>query len=272
MNRHERERIARETVEIVDRGHYQHPEAGRIDIADAVDDAREGTVEYPFDADIPRPSAHDGETTIEVDNETTLSAARRLTERGFDVAALNFASAYHPGGGFLDGAGAQEESLARSSALYACIRDREMYEYHRANRDPMYTSWMIYSPGVPVIRTDGGELLADPYHVAFVTAPAPNAGVVLERAPSREDEVREGMAERIDKVLAICAEHAHDALVLGAWGCGVFGNDPNRVAPQFEEALSTDYAGVFEHVAFAVLDPTPDRRYVEPFERLATDD
>ncbi len=272
MNRHERERIARETVEIVDRGRYQHPEAGRIDIAEAVEEACGGTVEYPFDADVPRPAAHDRKTTIEVDNETTLSAAHRLTERGFDVAALNFASAYHPGGGFLDGAGAQEESLARSSALYACIRDREMYEYHRTNRDPMYTSWMIYSPGVPVIRTDGGKLLANPYRVAFVTAPAPNAGVVLDRDPSRRDELHEAMAERIDKVLAICAERDHDALVLGAWGCGVFGNDPNRVAPQFEEALSTDYAGVFDHVAFAVLDPTPDRRYMEPFEQLATDD
>lgn len=271
MNRHERERVARETVDIVDRGHYHHPESGRIDLADAVADAREGTVEYPSGADLRRPSARDRETTIEVDNETTLSAARRLTERGFDVAALNFASAYHPGGGFLDGAGAQEESLARSSALYACIRDREMYEYHRENRDPIYTSWMIYSPGVPVIRTDGGELLADPYRVAFVTAPAPNAGVVLERDSSRRDEVREAMAERIDKVLAICANHDHDALVLGAWGCGVFGNDPDRVAPQFDEALSNDYAGVFDHVAFAVLDPTPDHRYMEPFEGLASD-
>lgn len=77
------------------------------------------------------------------------------------VAALNFASATHPGGGFLSGARAQEESIARSSGLFACLEGREMYSWHRSRLDAMYSDWIIYSPDVPVFRTDDGELLEE---------------------------------------------------------------------------------------------------------------
>ena len=75
------------------------------------------------------------------------------------VAALNFAAAGSPGGGFLNGARAQEESIARSSGLLAAIEPCQMYAFHRARQDAMYTDWVIYSPDVPVFRTDEGALL-----------------------------------------------------------------------------------------------------------------
>ena len=86
----------------------------------------------------------------EVTNETSLSAARRM---GPDAACLVFASAKNPGGGFLSGAQAQEESIARSSALYPCqTAAGEFYSFHRRQGDLRYSDRVIYSPHVPVIR------------------------------------------------------------------------------------------------------------------------
>src|SRR5207253_843688 len=100
--------------------------------------------------------------------ETTLASARRLVAAGQRPAALNFASAKHPGGGFLNGALAQEESLARSSALYACLVGNPMYTFHQAQSDALYTDYAIYSPDVPVFRGDDGALLPEPYLCSFI--------------------------------------------------------------------------------------------------------
>src|SRR5260370_3977443 len=85
-------------------------------------------------------------TTFEVVNCTTLEAARALwsADKGVDVLCLNFASAKHPGGGFLGGARAQEESLARSSGLYPCIaRMQGMYQANKQFGSCPYTHHMI---------------------------------------------------------------------------------------------------------------------------------
>lgn len=120
---------------------------------------------------------------------------------------------------------------------------------------------------MPVFRDDAGALLSEPYLCAFITAPAVNAGVVLERDRSRRAEVRAVMARRVRRVLAIAALHEHSALVLGAWGCGVFRNDPAEVAGLFAEALVGPFHGAFAEVVFAVLDSSPERRFIKPFER-----
>jgi uncharacterized protein (TIGR02452 family) len=92
---------------------------------------------------------------FEVTGESSLEAARRLTG---PVAVLNFASARNPGGGFLNGAQAQEEALCRASALYTCLlQARGFYDHHRAHRDPFYTDRVIHSPAVPVFRDDKGR-------------------------------------------------------------------------------------------------------------------
>jgi len=76
------------------------------------------------------------------------------------------------------------------------------------------------------------------------------------------------MDRRIQKVLAIAATHGHEALVLGAWGCGVFGNDTPEVAELFHHALNHHFRGVFTKIIFAVLDRSEERRFIEPFEGL----
>src|SRR4029079_17252471 len=99
----------------------------------------------------------------------------------------------------------------------------------------------------------------------------PNAGVVLQREPDRRDEVNRVMAARVARALAICAAEGNRHLVLGAWGCGVFGNDPAVVARAFGAELDGAYAGAFDEVVFAVLDWSPERRFIRPFvQRFAS--
>jgi uncharacterized protein (TIGR02452 family) len=239
-----------------------------VDLSQLIAHARAGTRTYPPDVALPVQLPGPHATTFEVTNETTLAAARRLAIANTRVAALNFASARHPGGGWLSGARAQEESLARASALVPCIADDPMYARHERMRDALYTSSAIYSPDVPVFRDDDGRLLDEPYCIALITAPAVNASVVLERDRSRRGEISAAMRERVARVLAIAAAHGHDALVLGAWGCGVFKNDPAEIAAMFDAALRGPFAGAFATVVFAVLDTSPERRFIGPFERL----
>ncbi|TCR20108.1 TIGR02452 family protein [Streptomyces sp. BK205] len=186
------------------------------------------------------------------------------------VAVLNFASARNPGGGFLNGAQAQEEALCRASALYTCLlKAREFYDHHRAHRDPFYTDRVIHSPAVPVFRDDRGRLLDSAHLVGFLTAAAPNAGVVRRTAPERVAELPRALAVRAEQVLSVAVAEGYRRLVLGAWGCGVFQNDPAQVAGTFRTLFAPGgrFAGAFEHVVFGVLDRTPGAVVREAFVR-----
>jgi uncharacterized protein (TIGR02452 family) len=265
MKRSRAAELGRDTVRILRAGRYEAPSGAVVDIADALRRAVADTVTYPPDERTPNVPTGDKQTTIEVANVSTLAAARELVVAGCRPVALNFASARHPGGGFLGGALAQEESLARSSGLFACIEGNPMYDHHARIHDTMYTDYAIYSPDVPVIRDDDGALLEQPYPCAFITSPAANAKVVLERDRRRGPEIESVMRGRVDKVLAIAAAHGHDAAVLGAWGCGVFGNDCGMIAGLFREALTTQFAGAFARVVFAILDTSREQRFIGPF-------
>jgi uncharacterized protein (TIGR02452 family) len=268
LNRTRAAALGQETVQILKVGHYKTEAGTAVEIGELLQHAVEGTCSYPPEYQLPTSHLGERQTHIEVKNETTLEAARKLVDEGHRPVALNFASAKHPGGGFLGGARAQEESLARSSGLYACLVGHAMYDLHQAARDPMYTSYAIYSPDVPVFRTDEGKLLEQPYLCGFITAPAVNAKVVLERDPSRRSAIRDAMWERILKVLAIATINGHETLVLGAWGCGVFGNDTQEVAELFGRALTERFRGAFTKVVFAILDWSEDRHFIGPFQRV----
>jgi uncharacterized protein (TIGR02452 family) len=254
--------LAKDTVAILRAGSYVTPAGGRVVLGKDLQRAVKGTIDYAPDDALP-PSSPAGRTTrYEVVNRSTLEAARGLVREGRDVVALNFASARHPGGGFLGGARAQEESLCRSSGLYACLLTSKMYGHHAGERGGFYTNYAIYSPGVPVIRDDDGDLL-DPYYLcSFITSPAVNAGASREKS---RGVIRAEMARRVRKVLAIAAGHGHDAVVLGAWGCGVFRNDPEVVAELFRESLGGEFHGAFVRVVFAVLDTSDDEHFIGPF-------
>jgi len=253
--------IARDTIEIVVAGRYLNSRGEKVTIRHLVEAAMDGTVSYPPDTTLPNVVPSERQTVFEVINDTTLVAASQLVAEGFRPVALNFASARNPGGGFLNGARAQEESLCRSSALYECINGNAMYRHHATLPGGFYTNYAIYSPAVPVFKDDDGQRLDEPYLCAFVTAPAVNAGAIREK-PRRP--IQTEMRDRVEKVLAIMAGHGHDAAVLGAWGCGVFKNDPELIADLFAQALRGPFAGVFAKVVFAVL--SSDGETIRPFE------
>lgn len=268
MAQHRRElvRQALEAVAIAREGSYVAPSGKQVDVRAAVSACVAGTVDHPPGEAIPLEPPAPFTTAVRVVDGTSLASAHRLAHGGHDVLVLNFASAKNPGGGFLNGAVAQEESLARSSALHASIAPSAMYAQHVPG-DGLYTDWMIWSPRVPVFRDDvTGALLEEPYLASFLTAAAPNATVVKEHQPTRAAELPVVLRRRIVRALAIAALHGHARLVLGAWGCGVFGNDPELVADLFKEELALRFDGVFDEVVFAIYDRTPDRRTIAPFE------
>ncbi|MFI5683464.1 TIGR02452 family protein [Streptomyces sp. NPDC051636] len=250
--------IARQTEEIVAAGAYRTPGGREVPLAAAIEAARAGTRLYgPGPVPVPVPAAGAG-TLIEVTGESSLEAARRLAFA--PVAVLNFASARNPGGGYLNGAQAQEEALCRASALHTCLlRARAFYDHHRTHPDPCYSDRVIHAPAVPVFRDDRGALLEEPYTAGFLTAAAPNAGVVRRTAADRAAGLPQALAIRAERVLETAAAHGYRRLVLGAWGCGVFQNDPAQVAGAFRALLGPGgrFAQVFEHVVFGVLDRTP---------------
>jgi uncharacterized protein (TIGR02452 family) len=268
MKRDRAAALGLETVDILRAGFYVAPSGGRVELQSLVARAIEGTRTYPPDAAVPAPMTGQFATQITVTNESTLVAARRLIDAGSRLVALNFASARHPGGGFLSGARAQEESLARSSALYACLEHNPMYAWHEAHRDPFYSDYAIYSPDVPVFREDTGQILDEPYLCSFITCAAVNVKVALERDPARGPAIQVAMARRAERVLAIAAAHGHADLILGAWGCGAFGNDPRVIAPLFKMALYGPFQGAFATVIFAIVDWSPERRFIGPFEEV----
>lgn len=265
MKRSSRAGVAEETLAILQAGHYTNPSGRNVPLGKLLRQAKDGTVGYPPDATVQVPAFPNRPTRIDVVNASTLEAVRNLVDEGHRVAALNFASAKNPGGGFLTGAQAQEESLARASGLYAMLLDDPMYDHHRALHDPMYTTWVIYSPDVPVFRLDDGRLLDEPYLCSFLTSPAVNVGALHHR-DDRGDEIGRVMRERIERVLGVAALHGHETLVLGAWGCGVFRNDPEQIAELFRAALAGRFRGAFTRVVFAVLDTSGGRACLGPFE------
>lgn len=271
MKRSTRTTLARETMDIIARGRYTSAASREIPLADDIAACVKNTEYYlPETLDqirsdvLSRPSPGHP-TRFEVVNETTLEGIARLVAGG-PVAALNFASAKNPGGGFLNGSQAQEESLARSSALHASLTSAfEFYERHRAAPSLLYSDAMIFSPRCPVFRTDAGDLLDPPHHATFITSAAPNAGAIATNRPEDAAAIPGVLRHRAELVLALAASHACGRLVLGAWGCGVFRNDPVLVANVFAEHLRGLWSGRFEHIVFSVLDTSPAGEIIAAF-------
>lgn len=274
MKKTQRTTLARDTVRIIETGSYTAPDGSTVDIAEQLARAVQGTRLYrPHDFPDEIISSGAGPApVVEVTGETSLEAAARLVGEGAPAPlCLNFASAKNPGGGFLNGSQAQEESLARSSGLYATlVKTMEMYEYHRNLGTSLYSDHMIYSPDVPVFRGDGPELLEVPYTMSFITSPAVNAGAVAFNEPEKVPAIRETMARRVHRVLWVAREQGHRSLILGAWGCGVFRNDPYMIAELFGEALGDGgiFSGDFSRIIYAVYDRSPEQATLEAFRQL----
>jgi uncharacterized protein (TIGR02452 family) len=278
-NRNERIAIAEETVAALNQNFYTLKNGENINITDAVAFAKNNTI-WLRDTDFEQINADclqktqkntDFITKYEVTSESVLEAAARLCAKPNKVFCLNFASAKNPGGGFLGGSQAQEESLARSSALYPCLTQKmEMYENNRRSKTCLYSDDMIYSPDVPVFRTDDGDFLPTYYKVSFLTSPAVNAGVVRAQEPDNISKIDATMLHRLEKVLSVALAKGYTTLLLGAWGCGVFRNDPADVAAYFEHHLlqNPKFKNRFERIVFAIYSPKPPDANLLPFEKI----
>jgi uncharacterized protein (TIGR02452 family) len=266
--------VADQTLAIIEQRGYQAPAGHHVDLGRHIDRATTDTCRYR-PAELARLHSQplavriDAALHVEVTPETTAQAARRLHQQeGLRLAALNFASATNPGGNFLGGATAQEEDLARKSALYPCLlTQRAYYDENRAQPSRLYTDNLIYSPDVPFFRDEDLALVDEPFFCSILTSPAPFARAALRLDPGAQPAIHETLVRRAGHVLRVAAEHRHETLVLGAWGCGAFGNDPEVVAGVFADLLNApSMRGAFARVTFAVYDRSPDQRTLQAFQ------
>ena len=193
-------------------------------------------------------------TTVLVNKLDTVSSARICVENGENVAALNFASAINPGGGFLKGSIAQEEDICRKSTLYASLKSEkalEMYAFNRSFPTHMYSDYMLFSPLVWVFRDEQLSFTEKPFSMSVITAPAPNLGFLDYKSGS--PEIVEVMKERIRRVLTIAAIKGCTTVILGAWGCGAFYHDAKDVSQEFYDVLYEEgFLKYFKKVVFSV--------------------
>jgi len=252
--------IARGTLRILEAGVYSGP-SGERSIRASLARAVAGTRLLAAEGPGRRPPADGGPpagpTRTSAAREATEDAARRLVvdEGHADLLVLNFATARTPAGGFLRGARAQEEALCRCSGLHPCLAGRpEFYAAHAACGTPLHTHAMLHSPGVPWFRDARLALLPEPFEAAVLSAPAPNAVECRRTGAADGGRIRETLEARLERLLAHAEALGHGALLLGAWGCGAFGNDPETVAAGFARLLGDRFRGRFRRVHFAVLD------------------
>ncbi len=280
----DRKAIAKESLEIMRQGYYkieskenQMPVQTKIDIKQDMEQSiKDSILITPSEGQEllkqygERYSSLENQSqlTIIVENISTVDAIRKLILEGKEkIGVLNFASAKNPGGGFLNGAKAQEESLAASSTLYRTLIVHE--EYYRENRNcnsMIYTNHAIYSPDVVFFR-DGSFRLAEPVKASVLTLPAVNMGQVIQKGEDVET-ARQAMKQRMKLALAIFANEGAENLVLGAYGCGVFRNEPKDVAIWWKELLDTEMGKYFDLVFHAVLDYSREKKCIGAFEEV----
>ncbi|MCD8083225.1 MAG: TIGR02452 family protein [Clostridiales bacterium] len=221
------------------------------------------TVYFPEMEVVPTMGNHFPETEIIVQQETTVDAIFREVKESPYVCALNFASYKDPGGRFLDGSTAQEESLCHEGNLYNILssdRLREIfYSRHKfmLNRG-LYHSDMLYSPDILFIRDQ--EVVKS----NIITGAAPNRKTAQKYQAVSDEEVREAMFHRIDSILYNAAIMEDEIIILGAFGCGVFGNDLQEVSSVFRDLLHGMYNGNFRKAVFAV----PDQKSFDIMSRV----
>lgn len=193
--------------------------------------------------------------SVRVDNCSTVRAILNAIQEGQEkIGVLNFASAKNPGGGFINGAMAQEESLAASSGLYETLTAHwEYYETNRNTTSMIYTDGAIYSPNVVFFRDERFQLLERPVLASVLTLPAVNYGQVLLKGEDSE-LAKKKMRARMERSLQIFKKEGAENLILGAYGCGVFRNEPKEIAKWWKELLNEGYASDFKSICFAILD------------------
>ncbi len=191
---------------------------------------------------------------VKVTKNRTMEAAQGYSDK--KICILNFASARNPGGGVTKGAQAQEECLCRISTLYPCLSvSKNMDRFYKPHQqlDSLYNSDMIYTPGVTVFKSDSASPITldqrDWLNVDVVTCAAPNISRYKGRLKS--SDIQKIFEERFERVILAALGYCCEVLVLGAFGCGAFGNSPSVVAAAAYKVMEK-YRYCFETVEFAI--------------------
>lgn len=245
-------------------------------LANAIKNSRERTILYKNPEEelrIVNLRRFEDKADITVTRNRTFEAAYNLFRQHTDarVGVLNFASAVNPGGGVSNGSSAQEECLCRCSTLYPCLQAPELwknyYNYHRIRHDSYYTDRCVYIPDVIVLKSDidWPERMpeSERYKVDVITCAAPNlhGNRLAEQAGMQctlsTEDLHDLFKIRIEGIMRVGVQHQIDVLVLGAFGCGAFHNDPVMVAECFKEVLET-YKYAFSKIEFAIFCQSSD--------------
>ena len=217
-----------------------------------------------------------------VSSKRTFEAAFAYA-RTMKTCVLNFASAGNPGGGVVNGSSAQEEALCRCSTLYFNLNTSEMwnrfYSPHRAAHDPIHNDDIIYTPRVTVFKSDTAFPAALPeaewYELDVISCAAPN----LREHPSNSmntgdgdrrirlapDELRRLHEKRLSRILNVAAANGEEAIILGAFGCGAFRNDP-KVVSAAAAAVMPQYRMRFKVIEFAIYCRSDDTQNYDAFK------
>lgn len=213
---------------------------------------------------------------IEITAEKTGDCAARLASQGRRVGLLNFANGVRVGGGFLQGSRAQEEDLCRCSALYPCLASKTAEEFYVTNEaagTALVSDAMIVSPAVPFFRNDNYELLEKPFAATVITAAAPDQTWLAQRVACGEEpevdenEVAQLFCKRTRNIIAAAYKEGVDALILGAWGCGAFGNDPWLVAQAFKRAIA-EVGYCMPEIVFAIWSAGESNENLAAFQEV----
>ena len=232
-------------------------------------------------------SAPTFKTTVSVINEDCLLVAEYLLFLGYKPAVLNMASHINPGGGVAKGSGAQEENLFRRTNLYRSLYRyaayAESYGMKKAPEQyPLDKNFGgIYTPCATVFRgkeSDGYPLLPSPFKMAFIAVPAINRPDIDDQG-NLTDNMVEITKNKMRTIFRIAIMHGHDALVLGAMGCGAFRNPPAHIARLFHEVIEeNEFKNKLKSIVFAVIDDynahrqhNPEGNYL-PFAREFKDE
>ena len=177
-----------------------------------------------------------------------------------DLALLDFASFTNPGGGYDRGNWGQEQALCAESTLFNVLREQKAWYAQNRSRNINCELYRNRGIVVPKVRFD-----RDRYHgyADVIVVAAPNARRARQDYHVDDETLVKYLRSRIRFVLAIADELGHEKLVLGAYGCGVFGWDADVVARLFLEELASG-----KHVAKQVFFAVPSTRFDENYQRF----
>mmetsp|Transcript_173280 Transcript_173280/g.555758 ORF Transcript_173280/g.555758 Transcript_173280/m.555758 type:complete len:804 (+) Transcript_173280:54-2465(+) len=202
---------------------------------------------------------------VSVENRDILQVSQELCGSGCRVGVLNMASAWHPGGGFRSGAGAQEENLHRRSDAVR-FTDEQRSQFYPIPQDAC-----LLSRSVTVLRgteADGYPFLDQPFQVSMISCAAPHGPRLTGDLRYRDVLDEAAMRTKIELIVEAGVRAECDALALSAFGCGAFGNPPEVVAEMFREVLST-HSDKIRHVVFCILNDHNSGRWHNPFGNFA---